>query len=71
MSQFNECTSSGQKVYVSVYLLPAEPMLVCQPLHVLRFTDGYRHHWYSFGELKSVFRELVIAAYGDTGEVPS
>ena len=34
-------------------------------------TCCYRHHWYSFGELKSVFRELVIAAYGDTGGVPS
>jgi hypothetical protein len=28
----------------------------------------YRHHWYSFEELTSVFRELAIAAYGDTGE---
>jgi hypothetical protein len=31
-------------------------------------TCCYRHHWYSFGELKSVFRELAIAVYGDTGE---
>jgi hypothetical protein len=31
-------------------------------------TCCYRRHWYSFGELKSVFRELVIAAYGDTGD---
>ena len=29
---------------------------------------SYRHHWYSFEELKSVFRELAIAAYGDTVE---
>jgi hypothetical protein len=28
----------------------------------------YRHHWYSFEELKPVFRELVMAAYRDTGE---
>jgi hypothetical protein len=28
----------------------------------------YRHHWFSFEELKSVFRELAVAAYGDTGE---
>jgi hypothetical protein len=28
----------------------------------------YRHHWFSFEELKSVFRELAIAAYRDTGE---
>ena len=33
-------------------------------------TCCYRRHWYSFGELKCVFRELAIAAYGDTGEVP-
>jgi hypothetical protein len=31
-------------------------------------TCCYRHHWYSFGELKSVFHELAIAVYGDTGE---
>jgi hypothetical protein len=31
-------------------------------------TCCYRNHWYSFNELKSVFRELAIAAYGDTGE---
>lgn len=31
-------------------------------------TCSYRHHWYSFDELKSVFRDLAIAAYGDTGE---
>lgn len=36
-------------------------------------TCCYRHHWYSFNELKSVFRELAMAAYGDTGEyeIPS
>jgi hypothetical protein len=28
----------------------------------------YRHHWFSYDELKSVFRELAMAAYGDTGE---
>ena len=28
----------------------------------------YRHHWYSFSELKSVFRELAMAAYRDTGK---
>ena len=28
----------------------------------------YRHHWYSHEQLRSVFRELAIAAYGDTGE---
>jgi hypothetical protein len=27
----------------------------------------YRHRWYSFEELKSVFRELVMAAHVDTG----
>jgi hypothetical protein len=31
----------------------------------------YRHHRYSFDELRSVFRKLVIAVYGDTGQVPS
>jgi hypothetical protein len=31
-------------------------------------TCCYRHHWYSFDELKAAFRELAIAAYGDTGE---
>jgi len=31
-------------------------------------TCCYRHHWYSFEELKSVFRELVMATYSDTGE---
>jgi hypothetical protein len=28
----------------------------------------YRRRWYSFEELKSVFQELAMAAYGDTGE---
>jgi hypothetical protein len=28
----------------------------------------YRHHWYSYEELRSVFRELVLAAHRDTGE---
>ncbi len=31
-------------------------------------TCCYRHHWYSFKELKSVFRKLVIVAYGDAGK---
>jgi hypothetical protein len=31
-------------------------------------TCCYRHHWYSFEKLKSTFRELAMAAYGDTGE---
>jgi hypothetical protein len=30
----------------------------------------YRERWYSFDELKSVFRELAMAVYGDTGEIP-
>ncbi len=30
-------------------------------------TCCYRDHWYSFEELKSVFRELVMATYSDTG----
>lgn len=32
----------------------------------------YRRRWYSFDELRSVFRELAMAAYGDTGgcEIP-
>lgn len=28
----------------------------------------YRHRWYSFGELKSVFHELAVAAYRDAGD---
>jgi hypothetical protein len=33
----------------------------------------YRHHWYSHEQLRSVFRELAIAAHRDTGEckIPS
>jgi hypothetical protein len=31
-------------------------------------TCCYRHRWYSFEELKSVFGELAIAAHRDTGE---
>jgi hypothetical protein len=31
-------------------------------------TCCYRHHWFSFDELKSVFHELAIATYRDTGE---
>jgi hypothetical protein len=28
---------------------------------------SYRHGWYSMDELKSVFRELAMAVYGDNG----
>jgi hypothetical protein len=31
-------------------------------------TCCYRHHWYSFSELKSIFHALAIAAHRDTGE---
>ena len=33
----------------------------------------YRHRWFSFGELKSVFHELAVAAYSDAGdhEIPA
>ena len=31
-------------------------------------TCCYRHRWYSFDELKSVFRKLDITVDGDTGE---
>jgi hypothetical protein len=36
-------------------------------------THCYRHRWYSFDELKSVFRELAVDAHCETGEceVPS
>jgi hypothetical protein len=34
-------------------------------------TCCYRHRWYSFNELKSVFRELAMAAYGDTASTRS
>jgi hypothetical protein len=30
--------------------------------------SSYRHGWFSMNTLRSVFRELAIAAYGDTGE---
>jgi hypothetical protein len=31
-------------------------------------TCSYRHSWFTMDALKLVFRELAIAAYGDTGE---
>ena len=33
----------------------------------------YRHRWFTFGELKSVFHELAVAAYRDAGdhEIPA
>ena len=36
-------------------------------------TSSYRQHWFSMEELKSVFRELAMAAYRDTGQykIPS
>jgi hypothetical protein len=30
--------------------------------------SSYRQGWFSMNKLRSVFRELAIAAYGDTGE---
>jgi hypothetical protein len=35
--------------------------------------SSYRSHWFSMGHLKSTYRELLIAAYRDTGEyrIPS
>jgi hypothetical protein len=30
--------------------------------------SSYNHGWFSMNKLRSVFRELAIAAYGDTGE---
>jgi hypothetical protein len=35
--------------------------------------SSYNHGWFSMNKLRSVFRELAIAAYGDTGEykIPS
>ena len=35
--------------------------------------SSYRHHWFSMNKLKSTYRELLIAAYRDTGEykIPS
>ncbi len=33
--------------------------------------SSYRHGWFKMNKLRSVFRELAMAVYGDTGEVPS
>jgi hypothetical protein len=35
--------------------------------------SSYRNHWFSMGHLKSTYRELLMAAYRDTGEakIPS
>jgi hypothetical protein len=35
--------------------------------------SSYRNHWFSMDKLKSVYRELLIAAYRETGEykIPS
>jgi len=35
--------------------------------------SSYRSHWFSMGHLKSTYRELLIAAYRETGEgkIPS
>jgi hypothetical protein len=33
--------------------------------------SSYNHGWFSMNKLKSVFRELAMAAYGDTGEYKS
>jgi hypothetical protein len=30
--------------------------------------SSYRHGWFSMDKLKSTFRELAMAVYGDTGE---
>jgi hypothetical protein len=30
--------------------------------------SSYNHGWFSMNKLRSVFRELAIAAYGETGE---
>ena len=30
--------------------------------------SSYRHGWFSMNKLRSVFRELAIAVYGDNGE---
>ena len=30
--------------------------------------SSYRHGWFSMDRLRSVFRELAMAVYGDTGE---
>ena len=33
-------------------------------------TSSYRQHWFSMDKLKSVLRELAMAAYRDTEELP-
>jgi hypothetical protein len=33
--------------------------------------SSYRHGWFSMNKLRSVFRELAVAVYGDTGELSS
>jgi hypothetical protein len=30
--------------------------------------SGYRHGWFTMGKLKSIYRDLLIAAYRETGE---
>ena len=30
--------------------------------------SSYRHHWFSMNKLKSTYRELLMAAYRETGE---
>ena len=36
-------------------------------------TSSYRQHWFPMGHLKSTYRQLLIAAYRETGEykIPS
>jgi hypothetical protein len=36
-------------------------------------TSSYRQHWFSMDKLKFTFRELAMAAHGDTAEykIPS
>jgi hypothetical protein len=68
-----------QRVRNSDFVLPEGA--VVQPLRTpggyRRFTwemlkditlSSYRHGWFSFNEVKSVFRELAVDAYGDTDE---
>ena len=33
--------------------------------------SSYRHHWFKMDEVKAALRELAMAAYRDTGEMPS
>ena len=33
--------------------------------------SSYRHHWFKMDEVKAALCELAIAAYRDTGEMPS